>query len=138
MLLNIKTGWGGITKRANEEIVILVSSLHFLKNKSISFVFTDRHAYLQAARFFSDLADLAQIDWPILQRRDFKKDPDDLGKFERYQAYQAEALVHNAMPCNGLLGIVCYNDLVAATLNERAKEQRGLNLQIVARSGWYF
>jgi len=31
MMRNIHTGWGGITKRPNEEIVILVSSMHKLK-----------------------------------------------------------------------------------------------------------
>jgi ssDNA thymidine ADP-ribosyltransferase, DarT len=54
MLYNIKTGYGGIRKRSNEEIVILVSSLSVLKARDVSFVFTDRHAYLSAAQFFSD------------------------------------------------------------------------------------
>jgi hypothetical protein len=30
------------------------------------------------------------VDWPLLQKRDFKRDPDDPAKLERYQA---EALV---------------------------------------------
>lgn len=134
MLLNIKTGWGGIKKRANEEIVILTSTLHVLKKKEVRFIFTDRHAYLKAARFFSDLAGLDEIDWTILQNRDFKKDADDLGKFERYQA---EALIHKYLPCDGLLGMVCYSDSVAATLTALV-QARGLDLQIAARRNWYF
>jgi hypothetical protein len=85
MLYNINTGWGGIPKRKNDEIVILISSLKVLKDRRIKFIFTDRHAYLRAARFFSDLSDLSAVDWDILQRRDFKQDPEDPGKFERYQ-----------------------------------------------------
>ena len=80
MMFNIKTGWGGVRKRDNEEIVIMASSLHLLGAKGISFLFTDRHAYLAAAQFYSDIGHLDQIDWAMLQRRDFKNDPDDPGR----------------------------------------------------------
>ena len=52
MLYNIKTGFNGIPKKPIEEIVILVSSLHHLKEKGIPFVFTDRHAKLKLAQIF--------------------------------------------------------------------------------------
>lgn len=134
MLLNIKTGWGGIRKRANEEIVILASSLHTLRERNVRFLFTDRHAYLQAAQFYSDLARLDQIDWSILQNRDFRKAPDDLGKFERYQA---EALVHRYLPIDALRGIVCYSDSVASELKAQIAK-RGLTLAIATKPMWYF
>jgi hypothetical protein len=88
MLLNIKTGHNGITQRAMSDIVIMVSSLPALVARKISFVFTDRHAYLQTAtpNFFNDLARLDRIAWDLLQKRDFKRDLNDPGKFERYQA----------------------------------------------------
>ena len=43
----------------------------------------------------------------MLQRRDFRRDPDNPIKFERYQA---EALVHRHRPVDGLKGVVCYTD----------------------------
>ena len=49
MLRNIHTGWGGIQKRPNEEIVILVSSLHHIARLGLPFLFTDSHAYYQWA-----------------------------------------------------------------------------------------
>jgi hypothetical protein len=134
MLLNIKTGWGGIRQRANSEIAVLVSSLHRLSQRSQPFVFTDRHAYLTAANFFSNPADLTVIDWPSLQQRRFKKDPGDPEKFERYQA---EALVHKHVPIDALVGIGCYNDQVRSELSSEVSK-RGLNLQVVARPAWYF
>jgi len=134
MLFNIKTGFGGITKRANEEIVIFVSSLPTLKSMNVPFVFTDRHAYLTTAQFYSDLAKIDQIDWDILQRRDFKRSPDDPGKMERYQA---EALVHKVMPCDALKGIVCYNEIVKRSLEKQVAECE-LQLRIVVRPDWYF
>ena len=74
------------------------------------------------------------MDWPLLQARDFKRDPDDPGKIGRYQA---EALVHRHCPVQGLSGIVCYAEGVKMEV-EQALEARGLHLQVVARMGWYF
>ena len=112
----------------------MVSSLHHLRAKGVPFVFTDRHAYLQAAQFFSDLSDLGQIDWPILQARDFKRNPDDPGKLERYQA---EALVHRHLPVGGLLGMACHGQATATSLTQLASA-RGLSLRAIAQPGWYF
>ena len=69
MLLNIHTGYHGVPKVPNEEIVILVSSLGKLKKMDVRFVFTDQHAYLGMAEHFTSLEDLGRIDWTILQNR---------------------------------------------------------------------
>jgi hypothetical protein len=80
------------------------------------------------------LADLDKIDWPLLQRRDFKRDPEDPAKFERYQA---EALIHQHLPTAGLLGIVCYTELLRQRI-ERETQARNLDLPVYVRTGWYF
>lgn len=133
MLSNIHTG-RGVQKRQNEEIVILVSSMHHLQRQGVSCLFTDSHAYYQWAQFYSELTDLDKIDWPLLQRRDFKRDADDPAKFE---CYQAEALVHQHLPVNGLLGIVCYTETLKQDI-EQAVQIRQLNLPVHVRTGWYF
>lgn len=134
MLNNIRTGWAGMTKRDNEEIVVLVSSLHRVRELGLLFLFTDRHAVVRLARFFSDVGSLGEIDWDLLRRRDFKRDPDDPEKFERYQA---EALVHRHLPVSGLLGVVCYTDGVRAAV-EPTITSRGLDLRVHVRPDWYF
>lgn len=134
MMRNIHTGWGGIRKCSNEEIVILVSSLHRVKELGIPFLFTDSHAYPPEAEYFDDLADLAKIDWSILQARDFKRDLDDPRKVNRYQA---EALIHRHLPVGGLLGIVCYTETLKSDI-DRQVQARGLALPVYARTGWYF
>jgi hypothetical protein len=135
MLYNIKTGWQGIQKRPMKEIVVLVSTLPALASKGVRFAFSDRHAYLQLARFSDNLKDLAEwIDWKILQAKDFKRDPNDPGKFERYQA---EALVHKHLPVSALTGIVCYGVAEEASL-AAAVQAAGLDLPIAARSDWFF
>jgi hypothetical protein len=131
MMYNIKTGWGGIRKCNNEEIAIIVSSLRKIAGASTKFLFTDRHAYLEAAEFYSDLAYLNEIDWPILCDRDFKRDPEDPDKVERYQA---EALIHRHLPVESLLGVACYDDSTTNSL----KSRNGASVKIVTQRGWYF
>lgn len=134
MLLNIKTGYGGVMKRPNEEVVIFVSSLHKLNESDIQFLFTDRHAYLVNAEFYDDVKNLGKLDWKILQNRDFRRDPDDPGKMERYQA---EALVYNQIPVEAFIGLVCYTDKVCGDM-AKLVDNYGLQLQVVKRTGWYF
>jgi|SRR5579859_5261591 len=134
MLYNIKTGYQGIRQRSMSEIAILVGSLHRLVERGVPFVFTDRHAYLQAAVFSSSLAELANLDWKSLRARDFKRDANDLSRFERYQA---EALIHQQMPVDALDGIVCYGPAQVATLGA-AIANGGLTIPVVAKAGWYF
>ena len=111
MLYNIKTGYGDIRQRSNEEIVILVSSLLALEDHGVRYVFTDRHAYLATASFFNDrMTSLRQVDFELLQRRDFKREEkSDPGKMERYQA---EALAFGQIPVSALLGLACYTETV--------------------------
>jgi hypothetical protein len=134
MLLNIKTGYNGIRKRDNDEIVILASSLLRLRTLNIPFLFTNIHAYMKPADFYTDLADLSHIDWNILQKRDFARDLNDLGKTDRYMA---EALVRDSLPVDGLLGLVCYNKEVESQLNALTAA-RNLAVKTIVRPDWYF
>lgn len=133
MMKNIHSG-RSVQQRSNEEIVILVSSLYRVEQLNLPFVFTNAHAYPDWTNYYNDLAHLGEIDWPILQRRDFKRDPDDPRKMERYQA---EALIHHHLPITGLLGIMCYNDAMKKRI-EQDVATRGLALSVHARPGWYF
>lgn len=134
MLLNIKSGRNGVVQRPNSEIAILVSSLPRLQQAGVPFVFTNGHAYMTETDYFSDVADLNKIDWGILQRRDFKRDPDDPGKMGRYQA---EALAHKSVPVGALLGIACYDKSAKAML-DRELAQRNIALQVAVMPNFYF
>jgi len=134
MLYNIKTGYGGVTQRTMDEIVILVSSLHELVEREVPFFFTDRHAIYETVKFLSDLADLCRVPWDLLQTRDFKRDPEDPGRLERYQA---EALVYKHLPLQALLGFVCYNEAVKTMIDaELAKWGREHEVKVYPR--WFF
>ena len=134
MFLNIKTGRGGVRSRRNEEIVVLASSLNAVRNAGIDFIFSDRNAFLSAARFSSNMKDLAWIDWVSLQSKDFRRDPERPDKFEMYQA---EALIHGVLPANVLLGIGCFNEATMTTISSLVSD-RGLSIKVLTKPGWYF
>lgn len=133
MLLNIITGYN-VPQQPRQDIVILVSSLHRFVELEVPFVFTDRHAYPVSANYFNDMKDLAKIDWPLLRSKDFKNDPNDPAKKERYQA---EALAHRHVPVDALLGTVCYNEEVRNWLRVECTT-RALNIRLEVRPNWYF
>ena len=133
MLLNIRTGWNGIVKRPMSEIVILVSSLGFLRDQSVPFLFSDRHASVVQANFWSDMADLNRLDWKIWQTRDFKRDPNDPDKLTRYQA---EALAHLHVPVSALQGVVCHGAAEETSLQEMVHNSQQV-LAVHSRPGWY-
>lgn len=62
MMRNIHTGWGGVAQRPNEDILILVSSLHRVDALGLPYLFTDSHAYYQWANYYKQLADLDKVD----------------------------------------------------------------------------
>ena len=118
----------------NDDIVIFVSSLPRIAEQGIEFVFTNQHAYPLMADYFTDLVRLDQIDWPILQSRDFKHDPDEPGKKERYQA---EALIWKQVPLEALQGVCCYTAVVERQI-QAAIERRDLTFKVAVQPSWYF
>ena len=83
---------------------------------------------------FDKLKDLDKTDWTILRRRDFKRDPENPEKVERYEA---EALIHKHLPFDTVHEIACCNATSAASLqNELTK--RKLTLKVTTKPGWYF
>ena len=133
MMFNIHTGYG-VKQLANEDIVIFVSSLPQVAAQGVQFVFTNQHAYPPMADYFTDLAQLDQIDWPLLQSRSFKHDPDDPGKKERYQA---EALLWKHVPLGALQGLCCYTPAVEQQIKAEV-ELRELSFKVAVQKGWYF
>lgn len=133
MLLNIKTG-RGVKQRNNDEIVIMVSSVSHAANNGSRVIFTDAHAFPAWTSYYSDPAELVKIDWPLLQRRDFKRDPDDLRKIERCQA---EALVYQHLPATSLLGVVTYSDNQQRQIESMVRAA-GRSIPVYVRPDWYF
>lgn len=135
MLLNIKTGWNGMRRRSNDEIVFVVSSVQAMRKARVAMLFTDRHAYVATACWSGDAAKLAtMIDWDILRRHDFARDDAYPDKKERYQA---EALAHALVPVEALIGIACASEGERAQI-EAMVTGAGRMLPVRPRPEWYF
>ena len=134
MLYNILTGYGDIRQRLRSDIAIIVTSLPRLYEFDTVAVYTDRHAYLRTANFFSSLDDLDKISWGPLRRRDFSRDVNDPQKIEKYQA---EALVHRHLPVEQLSEVVCYNEDARASLEAQSRDL-DVNIEITINRRWYF
>ena len=134
MLYNIKTGRNGTQAHSMDEIVILVSSLYRVAELGLPFVFTNSHAYPPTTEFSSNLDDLNRIDWPILAAHDFKRDPEDPGKIDRYQA---EALIHRHLPVTAIKGLACFGPTQESRLNGMLLAA-GVSLKVLAKHEWFF
>lgn len=134
MMYNIYNGSSGVGHKPNNDLCIVVSSLHTCEREDVPFVFTDRHAYLALAKYFSDLEQLEILAWDDWKARHFVRDAENPLRFERYQA---EALIHEHVPLNVLTGIVCYSGNVKQEI-ETEVAQLNLNLKIHAIPSWFF
>jgi len=132
MLLNIKTGYN-VKQRPMEEIVILVASLRKLAADNVNFVFTDRHAFLSTAQFTNDLSNLTWLPWELFQAKNFRRDPENPDKMERYQA---EALIYQTLPVNKLKGILCYDQNTKDKIEQLAQRLETV-VPVVVRPQWY-
>ena len=133
MLYNVLTGYG-VRQVHQQDVVYLVSSVQLLGSNSIRFLFTDRHAYVANAHYSADLAALSELDWDLINGRDFKRDPNRPDKVERRAA---ELLVHRHLPAAALGGIACYNSAVRQRI-EHAANAVGVNVVVRVRQDWYF
>ena len=133
MMFNIRTGHS-VNQIPNDEIVIFVSSLPHVAKNGGEFVFTNQHAYPLAAKYFNTADDLDKIDWDLLNRRDFRHDPDDPAKKERYQA---EALIWKYVPIGALLGVCCYSSVTKERIGHEV-EKRGFAFNVAVQPNWYF
>lgn len=126
--------YGSVPQVSNDDIVIFVSSLRQVAELGLRFVFTNQHAYPVAAEYFSSLDDLGRVDWPLIQSKNFKHDPEDPGKKERDQA---EALIHRHLPVAALIGIGCHSKAAEARLRPELR-RRNLTSKLVVQPNWYF
>lgn len=135
MLFNIHTGRVEGVSARQADVVYLVSSIEKLIECGVPFVFTNRHAYVQAeVEFLADPRDLNKLDWKLLNGRDFKRDPNDPGKLERRAA---ECLIHQRLPLEALLGIGCLDEATFSFLSQAIKDAN-MTLKVAKTPQWYF
>ena len=135
MLLNIKTGFRGITKRNQSEIIFLCTHIKVIVDNGLEFCFTDGHAKDRLTTYYNQLSDLTQIDWLLAESSywaDTEDDPD------RMRRKQAEFLVKNHVPVSCIAGIIVHDEEAAVKVKE-IMERAGVQLPVhVDKSHKYY
>ncbi len=91
-----------------EEIVYLVSSFEQLQQNNCRFVFTDRHAMLDYANFYTNTADIDKLNWEIIKGDNWGR---QYGP-ERREMKQAECLVFKHLPFEAIIGIAVKSEMM--------------------------
>lgn len=106
MLLKIRDGHGGITRRPQGDIVYIVCQLDGVLEHCEHWCFTNGHAKTAITDFYNDINQLAEVDWDMVRQRYWNHTEDD---FDRMRRKQAEFLVKNHVPTDCITNIVTYN-----------------------------
>ncbi|OYQ33280.1 hypothetical protein CHU92_12875 [Flavobacterium cyanobacteriorum] len=95
MLLKIKNGTNGITKRSQDEIVYIVCDINNIVENCKQWCFTNGHAKNAITEFYNNLENLNEVDWNIVNERYWNNTDDD---FDRMRRKQAEFLIRDYVP----------------------------------------
>lgn len=133
MLHNIFKGRVKEYKGMQEEIIYLVSTAERIDELGLSFVFTDRHAYLSHKTEFSKLEDLKNLDMKTIKDDTWHKQYTELRK----EIKQAEFLVHQHVPADAIVGIIANNDEIATFVTEQVN-LTGFALKVVIKPEYYY
>lgn len=106
MLLNIKTGFRGITKRPQKDIVYIVCRVNTIVEHCEEWCFTDGHAKNKLTDFYTNLDDLKEVDWDVVFLGQWHNTEDDLDRMRRKQA---EFLVKHHVPVGCISGIAVFD-----------------------------
>ncbi|MFN7260901.1 MAG: DarT ssDNA thymidine ADP-ribosyltransferase family protein [Cyclobacteriaceae bacterium] len=98
--------------------------------------FTDGNAAKRITKFYNDLANLDQIDWPSIQSEDFRHINAD-GDEDRVRKKHAEFLVKDKVPHSKITGIAVVNANVKAKV-EAIVSQCNLEIEVKVKPKFYF
>jgi hypothetical protein len=112
-----------------DSIVHLRSSVQTAVGLGQPWAFTDRHADVAHALYYDDLARLGEVDWSVMSLK-FWNDPP-----ETKEKRQAEFLVHQRFPWQGVLEIGCINQGIAKRVSSLL---RGAGPSVSVRGDWYY
>lgn len=103
MLLNIKTGYRGIQKRPQDELIYIVCRIKDIIAQCPAWCFTDGHAKNKLTEFYNDIKDLTHVDWEIVSTQFWGNDEANMDRMRRKQA---EFLVKDCVPVSCVAGII--------------------------------
>jgi hypothetical protein len=134
MLLNIKTGYRGVTKRSQSDIVYIGCNASDVTQQCENWCFTDGHAKTAITEFYNDMNNIGEVDWTIVKERYWNNTEED---FDRMRRKQAEFLVKEHVPVACIKHIAVYNE-ERRILAQQLVDELGLNIQVNVRPQLYY
>lgn len=128
-----KGNYSEVIKTPQNDIIYLVSSFESLKKNTCQFIFTDRHAKLEYANFYSDPHQIEQLNWELIKTEEWAR------KFgaERMEMKQAECLVFQHIPIDAILGIGVFDNNSFVKVKKIIKE-KNINIEVKIKPNFYF
>jgi hypothetical protein len=134
MLLKIKDGNGGVTRRPQSDIVYLLCSMSRVVSVCVDWCFTDGHAKTIITDFYNHTNDLDKVDWDMVGQRYWSNNDDD---YDRMRRKQAEFLVKYHVPANCIGAIATYNTAAKSTV-DAIITKLGLNIPVREKKHFYY
>lgn len=126
MLLNIKTGYRGITQRPQQDIVFICCIIEEITKECKEWCFTDGHAKNCITEFYNDLRYLNQLDWDTIKSQWWNATEEEMDKPRKKQA---EFLVKNRVPVSCIRYIVVKNQQRKTEI-EKMISNNGLTISV--------
>jgi len=104
MLYRIATGFDGVKRYLQDDIIYIVSSFDNVKEQKLPFFFTDGNARSMTTAFYTSERDFAKLDWDAIYAEQWYNDETD---YNRKQKKQSELLIKDYFPvsCIEFLGV---------------------------------
>ena len=135
MLGSIHKGHVSSYSGGQEEVVYLVTDVERVVEAGLEFVFTDRNAALDVARFENDPTRVgALIDWPLMEARMWNNTSEEPDRMERRMA---EFLVHRHVAWDLILGVAAIDERRCRDA-EAVLATVGVTIPARPRQDWYF
>lgn len=134
MLLNIKTGYRGVNKRPQTDIVYICCRFFNVIEKCQEWCFTDGHAKDRLTAFYNKEEHLNCVDWDIVWQRYWLPIEEDIDRMRRKQA---EFLVKNLVPVECISGIIVYNLAAEQTVRNIITKLK-LSIPVIVKSEYYY
>lgn len=116
------------------DIIFLATNTDEIKKSGIFFTFTDRHAVIQYARFYTDLADLNKLDLKAIQNSEWGFGGQPMDAREKKQA---EFLVCKKLPFTCIPWIGVQNKIILEKVNFMLENSNHKPI-VKIKSEWYF
>jgi hypothetical protein len=117
-----------------EPLIHLVTAVDIIEELGLPFVFSDGNCAKSITAIFDDLADLDEVDWPLMKQQMWN---DTASDGDRMRRRMAEFLVYDRVPWSAFLGVGTMTEDVATQVRNILAGFR-LSGDVIVKRDWYY